>query len=61
MDILATLLCFGAGVLGLLGGYFVGYRSGLVAGELAAIKSMRRRDRDGSNSASRRGGGEDQR
>ena len=42
---MATLVSIGIGsaFFGLIAGYFVGYRSGLVAGELAALKSMQHR------------------
>jgi hypothetical protein len=43
MDQIATLVCFGSAFVGLIAGYFVGYRSGQVAGELAALKSMQHR------------------
>ncbi len=43
MDQMATLVGIGSAFLGLIAGYFVGYRSGQVAGELAALKSMQHR------------------
>ena len=39
----ASLIGVGAGLAGLIIGYFIGYRSGSVAGELAALKSVRQR------------------
>jgi hypothetical protein len=43
MDQMATLVSLGSAFVGLIAGYFVGYRSGQVAGELAALKSMQHR------------------
>jgi homogentisate 1,2-dioxygenase len=55
MDQMATLVSFGSAFVGLIAGYFVGYRSGQVAGELAALKSMQHRHgRDVSAHRSRR-------
>ncbi len=50
MEQLGTLISVSIGLVGLIAGYFLGYRSGAVAGELAALKSMRRHDRHESRS-----------
>jgi hypothetical protein len=48
--------------VGLVTGYLVGHRSGMVAGELAALKSMRHRlERDDLPRRSRRSGEEGRR
>lgn len=42
----APWIALGCGVIGMLIGYFMGYRTGRIAGELAALKAKRiRRDR----------------
>jgi hypothetical protein len=62
MDQLAmwtSMICL---FVGLITGYLVGYRSGVVAGELAALKSMRHRlERDDAPRRSRRSGDENRR
>jgi membrane protein DedA with SNARE-associated domain len=59
MDHIITLVSFGAAFVGLIAGYFVGYRSGTVAGELAALKSIQHRhDRESSSYRHRRSSSE---
>jgi hypothetical protein len=55
MDQIAMWISVVCLLIGLICGYFVGYRSGAVAGELAALKSMRHRsERDDLPRRSRR-------
>ena len=56
---ITSIICL---LVGLSAGYLVGYRSGTVAGELAALKSMRHRlGRDDPPRRSRRSGEEGRR
>ncbi len=49
------------GFLGLITGYFVGYRNGAIAGELAALKfKLHRTDHDGFRRRSKRSNDESQ-
>jgi hypothetical protein len=48
-----SVIVSAAGFIGLIVGYFIGYRSGQVAGELSAMKSMRSH-RNGSSRRSLR-------
>ena len=45
MEDWASLIAVAAAFVGLVIGYFMGYRSGSVSGELAALKSLRQSHR----------------
>lgn len=52
----APWIALACGILGMMIGYFMGYRTGRIAGELAALKAVRSR-RDRSRESNRRSAG----